>query len=89
MSLGLVPKILDSVDVILLVGKQLGMVDAAVMEIRNIQSIVGIECISVNNTVWLYFFLNDRQQRRPRNFSSVNYPFSAEGNRIIFSFFLI
>ena len=38
--LGLVPKILDPVDVILLVCKEAGMVDPKVMEIRDVQHVV-------------------------------------------------
>lgn len=60
MSLSLVPEILDSIDVVLLVGEQLGMVDAAVVKTRNIQSIVGSECVGVNNTIGLHFLLYDR-----------------------------
>ena len=38
--LGLVPKILNSVDVIILVCKEVGMVDPKVMEIRDVQHVV-------------------------------------------------
>lgn len=41
-TLGLVPEILDSIDVIFLIGKELRVIDAAVMEVTHIKNIVGI-----------------------------------------------
>ena len=40
MTLGLVPEILNAVDVIVVVGKQLGMVDAEVVKVGHVQHIV-------------------------------------------------
>jgi hypothetical protein len=40
MALGLVPKILNSINVILLVGNQFGMVDPEVLEVKHIQCVV-------------------------------------------------
>ena len=45
MTLGLIPKILNSVNVVLLVCKQFGMVDAEVLKIRYIQDVVAAPTI--------------------------------------------
>ena len=42
-ALGLVPEVLDPVDVIALVGEQLGVVDPHVMELGDVEHINGIE----------------------------------------------
>ena len=63
MPLGLVPEILDPVDVVLLVSKQFRVVDTLVMKIRYIQSIVRSEGIRINDAIWPDFFLDNRQQR--------------------------
>ena len=62
MTLGLVPKILDPVDVILLVCKELRMIDPAVMEVGNIQRIVSSERVRVDDAVRFDLLLDDRQQ---------------------------
>ena len=51
MTLGLVPEILDSVDMIVLIGEQPGVVDAHVAELRDIQNIIAAESIGIDNTV--------------------------------------
>jgi predicted alpha-1,2-mannosidase len=43
MTLGLVPEVLDAVDVVLLIGEQFGVVDAEVPEARYIERVVGTE----------------------------------------------
>ena len=40
MTLGLVPEVLDAIDVVFTGGKQLGVIDLQMAETRNIQSIV-------------------------------------------------
>ena len=63
-ALGLVPEILNPVDVIFLVGKELGMVDPKVVEIRYIQHIVSAPAIRINNAVRNDFTFDDWQQSR-------------------------
>ena len=51
MTLCLVPKILNPVDVVLLVCKEFGVVDSKVLEVRNIQYVVGFPAVPINNAV--------------------------------------
>lgn len=60
---GLVPKVFDSVDVVLLIGKQLRVVDAMVMKVRHVERVVGPERIGVDDRVGFDLLLDDRQQR--------------------------
>ena len=60
MTLRLMPEIFDSINVIVLVGEELKMVDPHVMKVDHVESIVGPERIGVNNAVWCNFFLDDR-----------------------------
>ena len=62
--LGLVPKILNPVDVILLVCKGVGMVDPKVMEIRDVQHVVAAPAIRINDAVRNDFTFDDWQQGR-------------------------
>ncbi len=57
--LGLVPEILDSIDVILLIGKELRVIDMAVMEVAHIKSIVGSEGVGIDDAVGFHSFLDD------------------------------
>ena len=61
-ALGLVPKILNSVDVILLVCKEFGVVDPEVMEIRYVQHIVTAPAIRIYDAIWNDFTFDDWQQ---------------------------
>ena len=63
-ALGLVPKILNPVDVILLVCKEFGMVDPKVMEIRDVQHVVAAPAIRINDAVRNHFTFDDWQQGR-------------------------
>ena len=45
MALGLVPEILDPIDVVLLVGKEFRVVDAEMLEIRHIQHVIATPAI--------------------------------------------
>ena len=63
-ALGLVPKILNPVDVILLVCKEFGMVDPKVTEIRYVQHVVSAPAIRINDTVRNDFTFDDWQQGR-------------------------
>ena len=60
MTLGLIPKILNSVNVVLLVCKQFGMVDAEVLKIRYIQDDLAAPTIGIDDAVWHHFALNNR-----------------------------
>src|SRR2546426_12746243 len=61
-TLGLIPEVLDAVDVLSPVGEVLRMVDAYVMKLRDIQHIVGRMAISVNHAVRPYFSPDNRQE---------------------------
>ena len=61
-ALGLVPKILDPVDVILLVCKEFGVVDPKVMKIRYVQHIVTAPAIGIYDAIWNDFTFDDWQQ---------------------------
>ena len=62
MTLRLIPKILNAVDVVMPVSKQHAVVDAAVLELGHIKRIVAAPAVRVNNAVWPCFLLYDRQQ---------------------------
>src|ERR1035438_6443231 len=63
MTLGLIPEVLDAVDVILLIGEQLGVVDAVVLETGYIEHVVGTEGIGVDDAVGNDLVLDDGLQR--------------------------
>ena len=50
-ALGLVPKVLNSIDVVFTGGKELGVVDTQMSKARNIQGIVAGEGITINDGV--------------------------------------
>lgn len=50
-SLGLIPKILNAIDMIMLVCKQLTMIDSIVLEIGHIKDVVAGECIGIDDAV--------------------------------------
>ena len=55
MTLGLIPEVFNAVNVIAPVGEELGVVDAHVAEVANVESIVGLERIVIDDTVGLHF----------------------------------
>ena len=59
MTLRLVPEVFNAIDVILLVCKELGMVDATVLEIRYIQYVVPPPAVGINDAVRNDFPLDD------------------------------
>ena len=61
-TLRLVADILDAVDLVLLVCKELGVVDPKVLEVRNIQRIVALPAVGINDAVGNDFPLDDRHQ---------------------------
>ena len=64
MTLGLIPEVLDAVDVVLLIGEQLGVVDAVVFEAGYIEHVVGAEGIGVDDAVGNDLVLDDRSEER-------------------------
>ena len=60
-TLGLVPKVFDPIDMIFLLGKHLGMINAVVFEPRYIQDIIPAPAIGIDDAVGLNIFPNDRQ----------------------------
>ena len=64
MTLGLIPEVFNAINVIAPVGEELGVVDAHVMEVAHVESVVGLERIGVYDTVGLYLLPDYRQQCR-------------------------
>ena len=62
MTLRLVPEILNSIDMIMFVGKSFGVVDPDVVEAGDVQGVVAGETVGVDDAVRLYHTLHDRQQ---------------------------
>ncbi len=48
-ALGLVPEILDAIDVVVTVGEELRMVDPEVVEVRHVQLVVGLPAVGVDD----------------------------------------
>jgi hypothetical protein len=63
MTLRLMQKKIDSIDVISSVCEELGMIDPHMMTVAHFESIVDLERVGVNNALGCHFFLNDRPQR--------------------------
>lgn len=61
--LGLVPEILDPVDVRAVSYERLLVVDASVLEARDVENVVSRETICKDDGIWLDPLLNDRHQR--------------------------
>ena len=51
MALRLVPEILDTIDVIVSVCKEYGVVDPEVFEVRHIQHIVGLPAVRIDDAI--------------------------------------
>jgi len=62
MSLSLVPKVLNAVDMAFLFDECFRMIDPNVVELRNIQHIVGSEAIGIHDAVRLDAISNNSQQ---------------------------
>ncbi len=61
--LGLVPEVLDAVEVVFAIGKELGRIDPSMPEAGNIQSIVAGQCIALDDGIGHHSFLQDGEQR--------------------------
>ena len=64
MALGLVPEILDTVDVVVAVSKQLRMVDTEVVEVRYIQHVIAAPAVGIDNGIRHHLTLYNRDQCR-------------------------
>jgi len=61
-SLGLAPKIFNSIDMIFPFGKVCSMIDSMMLEISRVKGIAGAAAVGVDNTVRLDFPCNYRHQ---------------------------
>ena len=59
---GLVPEVLDPIDVILPVSKALRVIDSNMVEVRDIQDVIALESICVDNAIREDHSLHDREQ---------------------------
>lgn len=62
MTLRLIPKILYTINVIVLISKQLTMIYTIVLERTHIKYIITAQAIGIYNAVRSYFLSNNRQQ---------------------------
>lgn len=62
MPLGLVPEMLDAVDVSLPICAQFRVINPHVMKVRDIERTICLECIQIDDAVRPDFFFDDRQQ---------------------------
>ena len=60
MALRLVPEILDTVDMVAVFSEELGVVDADMMKVRNVEHVMGSEAVRVDHAIKLYLAFNDR-----------------------------
>src|SRR6516225_1166893 len=63
MALGLVPEVLDAVDVVSPGGELLAMVDAHMAELGHVEHVVGLEIVAVDHSIGLYARPDDREDR--------------------------
>ncbi len=61
-AFGLVPEVLDLVDMIVTVGELFGMIDTNVREIGYVQHIIAPPAVRIDDAVRDYLSLNDRHQ---------------------------
>ena len=59
MTFRLVPEVLDAVDVVAVLGEELGVIDADVVEVRDIEYVVSLEAVCVDNAVGFDLAFND------------------------------
>mgnify|MGYP003115850273 CR=1 FL=1 len=63
MAFGLVPEVFDAVDVVLPVSKEPGVIDPHVVEIGDVELVIGAEAVGVDDAVRLDFTGDYRDQR--------------------------
>ena len=61
-TLGLVPEILDPVDVVPLVGEQLRVIDPKVFEVGDVERVVALPAVGIDDAIGDDLALNNRQQ---------------------------
>lgn len=66
MTLGLVPEVLDTVDMVSTLGKEFRMVDPEVFERANVQRVIAPPTIRIHDAVWCHFALDNRHKRLAR-----------------------
>jgi len=59
MTLRLVPIVLDSVDMIVLVSKELRVIDAIMFKCRDVRHVVAAPAVRIDDAVRLHLALND------------------------------
>ena len=64
-ALGLAPEVLDAVDVIMTISKQLRMIDPEVVEIRHVKHVVASPAVLIDDTIWPDLALDDWDKRGP------------------------
>ena len=52
MTLGLVPEVLNTVDVVVVIGEQLRMVDADMMKVRDVERVIACPGVRIDGAVW-------------------------------------
>jgi len=62
-AFGLVPKILNAIDVIVLIGKQFRVVYAKMVKVAYVESVVGLKSVCINDTIRQDFSFNDGHDR--------------------------
>lgn len=62
MAFRLIPKVFDAIDVVMLVRKELTMIDSIVLKLRYIQRIVGTIIVSIDNTIRHDLLTDDGQK---------------------------
>ncbi len=62
-TLGLVPEVLNAIDVIVAVCEELRMVDTEVMEVRHIQHIIAAPAVEINDAIRDHLARYDGDQR--------------------------
>ena len=60
MPLGLIPKVLNPIDVVMSISKQFGMVDPKVLKFRYIQHVISAPAILIDDASRHHFTLYDR-----------------------------
>ena len=60
MAFGLIPKVFNTIDVIALVRKELGMIDAIVLEVCHIKRVIAAPSVRINDAIRHDFTLNYR-----------------------------
>ena len=63
MPLRLVPEILDPIDVIGFIGKQFPVVDPVMVELGNVEHIIGSEAVGTDDGIGPHLVPDDRKKR--------------------------